>query len=223
MIVWLASYPRSGNTLLRTVLYRCFGLRSFSRYGKVEDDSPLLATAEVTGVTSLPKPWPVFYAEAFAERGQVLVKTHDPPEDSSPALHVVRDGRLACLSYLRFHQSFHPEAARTLEQIVRGEDAFGSWSEHHALWAAHRGPRLELRHEDLVEANAQTLEQLGSFLGCSQPPIPWDNPISGLCAKLPSFFGQGATVFAGDPEWTPSIDRLFWQLHGRLMCELGYG
>ena len=31
-MVWLASYPRSGNTFLRTILWQCFGLRSASYY-----------------------------------------------------------------------------------------------------------------------------------------------------------------------------------------------
>ncbi len=31
-VIWLASYPRSGNTLLRTVLYQCFGIQSASVY-----------------------------------------------------------------------------------------------------------------------------------------------------------------------------------------------
>jgi len=30
--VWLASYPRSGNTYLRAILWTCFGLRSASVY-----------------------------------------------------------------------------------------------------------------------------------------------------------------------------------------------
>jgi hypothetical protein len=30
MLVWLASYPRSGNTLLRAVLKECLGLSTFS-------------------------------------------------------------------------------------------------------------------------------------------------------------------------------------------------
>ena len=30
--IWLASYPRSGNTFLRTILWHCFGLRSASVY-----------------------------------------------------------------------------------------------------------------------------------------------------------------------------------------------
>ena len=33
-VVWLASYPRSGNTFLRTILWHCFGLRSASVYPK---------------------------------------------------------------------------------------------------------------------------------------------------------------------------------------------
>jgi hypothetical protein len=31
-VTWLASYPRSGNTLLRTILKQCFGLSSQSVY-----------------------------------------------------------------------------------------------------------------------------------------------------------------------------------------------
>ena len=31
--LFLSSYPRSGNTLLRTVLYQCFNLKSRSVYG----------------------------------------------------------------------------------------------------------------------------------------------------------------------------------------------
>ena len=40
MIVWLASYPRSGNTLLRQVLKRCFGLDSYEAPGPVFVDLP---------------------------------------------------------------------------------------------------------------------------------------------------------------------------------------
>ncbi len=38
MIVWLASYPRSGNTFLRLVLHRLFGVPTYSVY---EDDDPV--------------------------------------------------------------------------------------------------------------------------------------------------------------------------------------
>ena len=38
MIVWLASYPRSGNTFLRLVLHRLFGVPTYSVY---EDHDPV--------------------------------------------------------------------------------------------------------------------------------------------------------------------------------------
>ena len=31
-MIWIASYPRSGNTFLRTILWHCFGLKSASIY-----------------------------------------------------------------------------------------------------------------------------------------------------------------------------------------------
>ena len=37
VIVWLASYPRSGNTFLRIVLHRLYGVPTYSVY---DDDDP---------------------------------------------------------------------------------------------------------------------------------------------------------------------------------------
>ena len=31
-ITWLSSYPRSGNTFLRTILFNCFGIKTASIY-----------------------------------------------------------------------------------------------------------------------------------------------------------------------------------------------
>ena len=38
MVVWLASYPRSGNTFLRIVLHRLYGVPTYSVY---DDDDPV--------------------------------------------------------------------------------------------------------------------------------------------------------------------------------------
>ena len=38
MIVWLASYPRSGNTFLRVVLHNVYGVSTYSVY---EDNDPV--------------------------------------------------------------------------------------------------------------------------------------------------------------------------------------
>jgi len=39
-MIWLASYPRSGNTLLRVILKHCFGLSSQSVYHDSEFTDP---------------------------------------------------------------------------------------------------------------------------------------------------------------------------------------
>ena len=44
-VTWLASYPRSGNTLLRTILKHCFGLSSQSVYPDEEFSEPGVAEA----------------------------------------------------------------------------------------------------------------------------------------------------------------------------------
>ena len=38
LLIWLASYPRSGNTLLRMILERDFGYHTCSIYREHEDD-----------------------------------------------------------------------------------------------------------------------------------------------------------------------------------------
>jgi hypothetical protein len=40
MIVWLASYPRSGNTFVRTLLHSAFGLESYSLHCDEGDFPP---------------------------------------------------------------------------------------------------------------------------------------------------------------------------------------
>ena len=65
MIIWLASYPRSGNTLLRTILKRCFDRVSYADEA-IHVDSPIRSDSSLVGHRELPVPWPEFYAEATA-------------------------------------------------------------------------------------------------------------------------------------------------------------
>jgi hypothetical protein len=86
-IVWLASYPRSGNTYLRAILWTCFGLQTGSVYpDDLFGDS---AVAQQVG-----------HFEGTAH-GQFsadflrlpLVKTHEWPVDNRKAIYIVRNGR----------------------------------------------------------------------------------------------------------------------------------
>ncbi len=101
MLIWLASYPRSGNTYFRIVFNSLFGITTFSKY-----NDPLFAELEATdtiGHRSLPSPLAVL--EKDPEQSYV-VKTHDVEQDSNPAIYLVRDGRAAAVSYARYLVSF---------------------------------------------------------------------------------------------------------------------
>jgi hypothetical protein len=224
VIVWLASYPRSGNTLLRQVLKRCFDLPS------CEGLEPELANRE--------RPNPVWVEhfgsyfvegdpEAFYRRGLgsaelVAVKSHGRPRDTEKAIYVVRDGRLALRSFLAFQDRYHPGTS-SFESLLFGDHPYGDWSSHYRAWREQReGPLLLLRFEELLAADAALLGRIAAFLGLPGPARPWASPQAALHAHNPDVFGQG------DPRWTPSDFwtearlRAFHTLHGPLLQELGY-
>jgi hypothetical protein len=154
-IVWLASYPRSGNTFLRTILWHCFGLRSASVYPK--DLGGNRALEDYVGhIEHGPQ-----IREQLGENGIPLIKTHELPKDANPAIYVVRDGRAACVSLWRFGGEAIP-----LEAVIAGQHRFGTWADHLSAWnPKHRANTLFLRYEDLRDNLPISLQSIGHFLG----------------------------------------------------------
>jgi len=66
MIVWLASYPRSGNTALRVLLNRVFGLETLSLYDDRTDIGASEERARLVGHRSHGRTAEAFAAEAAA-------------------------------------------------------------------------------------------------------------------------------------------------------------
>ena len=158
-VVWLASYPRSGNTFLRTILWHCFGLRSASVYPK--DLGGNRALEEYVGhIEHGPE-----IRDRLGENGIPLIKTHERPTDVNPAMYVVRDGRAACVSLWRFGGKTIP-----LEAVIEGRHRFGTWADHVQAWnPKHRPNTLLLRYEDLRDDLPGSLDRIGRFL--NKPPV----------------------------------------------------
>ncbi len=96
-VTWLASFPRSGNTLLRVVLKRCFGLLSQSIYG--DHEFPDAAMTAMVGEQAVGPDVQAFLRVARAQGRSLFVKTHElPGADHHPAVCVLRDGRSALVS-----------------------------------------------------------------------------------------------------------------------------
>ena len=186
MIVWLASYPRSGNTLLRTLLNQHFGLESLSD----ESERITVFTDKVRAMVGL-KDTPYDRMETYDHTLQsdriTLVKTHRPPIDDSKAIYVIRDGRSSYVSYARFHQAFVKEKPLSLLALILGLDFYGGWSEHYQLWTQAKNPSLLLRYEDLVAPTQVTLNKIADFLGTVRPQGCWRNPFTELKQENPSF------------------------------------
>jgi hypothetical protein len=222
VIVWLASYPRSGNTLLRTILFNTMRLDSASdEVGEAKIVGLTEAARHNTGVVEIGESWEDFYTFASESERVFLVKTHRAPRDDQPAIYVVRDGRKACLSYSRFHERFTPSPYPGLLELVLGDDFYGSWSDHYRIWAK-RPNTLVVRFEELIDARDELCATLAEKVRYSGPVSSWLNPFDELHKENPDFFRAGESSWQGDTTWTEMIDAAFFQLHGDLMVELGY-
>lgn len=222
MIVWLASYPRSGNTLLRTILFNTMGLESTSdEVGETKVIGSTEFARHNTGIVEIEGSWEDFYISASQSDQVFLVKTHRVPRDDQPAIYVVRDGRKACLSYSRFHERFTPSPHPGLLQLVLGDDFYGGWSEHYRVWTK-RDNTLAVRYEELIHAPDELLARLAEQVRYSGYVSSWVNPFDELHKENPDFFRTGEPAWQGDMTWTTMIDAAFFHLHGDLMVELGY-
>jgi hypothetical protein len=150
-LVWLASYPRSGNTFLRTILWQCFALHSASIYpGDLDGNRKL---EEYVGH--------IEHGQRFPEDSIPLVKTHEQAEDKNPAIYVIRDGRAASVSLWRFWNRSLP-----LEAVIEGRHRFGTWSGHVQSWNPWKRPNtLLLRYEDMRNNLTSVLSSISEFLG----------------------------------------------------------
>jgi hypothetical protein len=99
VVIWLTSYPRSGNTFLRVVLHSLYGVPTYSVY---HDDDPVAQRVgpDLVGYRPLPDDREALSASAEA----YFVKTHKRRKaDGHPAICLVRDGRDAAVANARLH------------------------------------------------------------------------------------------------------------------------
>jgi hypothetical protein len=81
MIIWLASYPRSGNSLLTNLLIHHLGIKVYSLYPPGTITMPKY-TYERLQKDELPS--------VIQSQENFFIKTHEVPEDNYPAIYIKR-------------------------------------------------------------------------------------------------------------------------------------
>ena len=163
MIVWLASYPRSGNTFLRVLLKNVFRLDTYSIYGDKADIAADQKTAEVVGHKLLPDDFSVDAARQSEEL--YLIKTHDyPVNERDRAIYLMRDGRECSLSFAKHEQDFG-QRYKSLMDVIYGNVVFGSWGQHISHWSpGSRDNTLLIKFEEMINDPWSFVEEIAAFI-----------------------------------------------------------
>lgn len=219
MLVWLASYPRSGNTLTRALLHQCFGLktRSLDNTG----DDRVFASSEVrelVGHYSGQEDAEELIRNAQTSRSVHILKTHLVPPTDDPTIHIVRDGRAAIVSY--FHYLREVEGLDvSLEAVLEGQVYAGSWSTHFEVISGRQN-RLLLKYEDLVLHPTDSTRQIAEFIG-RPPSAEFTLSFEEMRKALPKFFRSGSND--SNIAELADFDQRYQELHGEVARKLGYG
>lgn len=219
MIVWLASYPRSGNTFFRIALHRLYRVPTYTVYD-VDGVADRIGTDLMDA-----RDRPAGFAQMRASDEIHFVKTHrqrnDPaiaPEDR--AICLVRDGRDAVVSWARLNTAdltdapdydarFHEEARTT---ITRRTGGTGGWGQNVLSWHASTGPApVWVRFEDLIADPRTTVETAVAAAAPGLKPAPDTHlpAFTELHTRAPAFFRSGTTG-THQTELPPDLHDLFW-------------
>ncbi len=250
-LIYIASYPRSGNTWARNLIRHYFDYYVPSLYEEPGTFNVEFDAAGQVGAAyfSYKTRWSLMYrrtlrnhcSEVFsAEFRQKLagspehffVKTHELPyEDYSEGESVVYLVRHPCATiwsyynYIIDHKTPDVESI-TLEDVIRGNVNFGSWSEHVERWleaGQALGDRFVVfRYEELAAAEMNFCQTTSWISGL---------PIRAEANSFPSFAHWQRTAptlyrSADNQAWrkhfTPEHLELVRTLHGATMKRVGY-
>ena len=192
MISWIASYPKSGNTFIRSFLASYF----FSDTGKFDFDllynilqfpSLKFSKTDLFSKKDAAQNW-IYNQNFFFNNKDTFLKTHNTliefegykftsPKQTRGAIYIVRDPRNVVLSMshhysLTYEESFKKminSEASLLEKTFNNDHSnftfLGSWSNHYKSWRDNNEFKvLFLKYEDFEENAEKEFKKILSFI-----------------------------------------------------------
>lgn len=226
MKCWIASFPRSGNTFFRNILYYVYGIESSTWHkeaGYPVDEN---------------------YADFDFVKTHLLPSELEPKDETIPAIYLVRDGRDALVS-IAHHKSDIVEPGSDFENnlkeaILAAEGSyFGGWSNNVTQWVKRAA--IIIKYEDLISNPKKAFERIEKII-----PLPlgnWENlpDFKSMKYGKPKYGGQTTSkiIKIDEKEFAKKFFRkgisgswknefsndylnIFWQLHGEAMESMGY-
>ena len=193
MIIWLASYPKSGNTFLRSILGTYFftkdGNFSFDQVYKIAQFPSLFHFNEINVDINNIEQTMGSYVNVqnnlnLKNKSKKFFKTHSAffdnksnnsifsnPENSLGAIYIVRDPRNVVTSYAHHYSIAVDEAFNQisdkelfLKKTNLHPDVFiSSWSLNYLSWKKAGIPVLLIKYEDLIKNTKEKLIEVFNF------------------------------------------------------------
>ena len=193
MIIWIASYPKSGNTYIRSFLAAYY----YSEKGKFEFNQLLnihqfpgikFSKSDCFSFEDAAKNWIYNQKQFFKKEKFIFLKTHNTlknykniqfttDNETAGAIYIVRDPRNV-ISSMCHHYSFNlnqayeamvNKNASLSEKLVNGDCSnftfLGSWADHYKSWKETKKFRVLLvKYEDLKNNKEKIFREIIHFI-----------------------------------------------------------
>lgn len=189
MIVWLASYPQAGITLLDSLLQYALVEQSYS----IQDHSSgkpksghSAAFPQITNNSA--------HETTCTTEDYTFLKTYAYPTDNSKAIYIIRNGQSTLYSYYQYLLKTEKNKI-ALSDVISGKAPSGSWSEHVLQWQSRKtDDTLFLRYEYILASPLNQIKKIQAFLN-----IPITNTIRNTDPELKNNYAQPINLDAPFP------------------------
>ena len=194
MIIWIASYPKSGNTWVRSVLVSYYftkdGIFSFEDLSRILDYPSKVFLDTKVNLNELKdgdihKYWDSSQKNILLNKKVKFLKTHNilgsvggvpftKPEYTLGVIHIIRDPRNVITS-IKNHLNFNSyneafDYMKSENAFIKGDDSarfsfLGSWRSHYTSWMSTQSlKRITIKYEEMENDANSTFKKIISFV-----------------------------------------------------------